>query len=176
MGYTAKRFDSSGRMLTEESRVNTAVCFTGHRELPDRLSAEYRGLVMAAWEALQRVYANGVRDFYTGGAAGFDQLAGELVLRLKSRDPSVSLHILLPYAGYTGKQTVESLRARKALLSAADEVTALFPSYFRSCFILRDRELVERTEGCIAYLRKVPSGTAWTVSFAKKKGMDVILL
>ena len=159
----------------EEKRIGS-VCFTGHRELPDALSAEYRELIRDTDLALKRVYEAGARDFYTGGAAGFDQIAGELVLRLKKKDPSVRLHVLLPYAGYTGKLNHAERLRRQTLLDGADEVRPIFSRYFRGCFLQRDRALVDQAESCIAYLRKAPSGTAWTVSFARQKGIPVVLL
>lgn len=153
-----------------------SVCFTGHRELPDPLSPEYRELVKNADMALNEAYEAGARVFYTGGAAGFDQIAGELVLRLKKKDPEVRLVILLPYGGYAGKCDAEERLRRKALFEEADEVVPLFTRYFRSCFLQRDKALVENADKCIAYLRKTPSGTAWTVSFARQKGIPVILV
>ena len=153
-----------------------SACFTGHRELPDPLSPEYRELIKNADMALNNAYEAGTREFYTGGAAGFDQIAGELVLRLKKKDPGVRLHILLPYEGYAGKLTSDERLRRKVLLEGADEVTSLFSHYFKSCFLVRDKALVENAEICIAYLRKSPSGTAWTVSLARQKGIPVVLL
>lgn len=157
------------------SRISSA-CFTGHRELPDSLSPEYRELVKSADIELKNAYAAGARDFYTGGASGFDQIAGELVLRLKKIDPTVQLHILLPYEGYVGKQSTEERLQRNALFKEADELAPQFSHYFKGCFLLRDRALVEKADICIAYLRKSPSGTAWTVSFARQKGIPVVLL
>lgn len=154
----------------------TSVCFTGHRDLPDPLSPEYRELIKNADMALKNVYEAGARIFYTGGAAGFDQIAGELVLRLKKKDPSVLLRVLLPYEGYAGRLTAAEKVRREELLRGADEVTPLFSHYFKSCFLQRDRALVENADSCIAYLRKTPSGTAWTVSFARQKGIPVVLL
>ena len=159
----------------EEERLYS-VCFTGHRDLPDPLSADYRQLVRDAGLALRHAYEAGARDFYTGGAVGFDQIAGELVLLLKKKDPSVRLIVLLPYEGFADTGTQAERSRRKALLEAADETRTLFPRYFKGCFLQRDRALVDHAESCIAYLRKAPSGTAWTVSFARKKGIPVVLL
>lgn len=159
-----------------EEKHAFSVCFTGHRDLPDRFSPEYRQLVRDTDMALRCAYEAGAREFYTGGAAGFDQLAGELVVLLKKRDPGVRLIILLPYAGFAGKADRAERERRAGLFAQADEVTPLFTHYFKGCFLQRDRALVENAESCIAYLRRSPSGTAWTVSFARQKGIPVVLL
>ena len=159
-----------------EEKQSVSVCFTGHRELPDPLSAEYRRLIRETDQALMREYEAGAREFYTGGASGFDQIAGELVMHLKQKDADVHLHILLPYTDYAGKMTRAEHTRRDKLLAEADEVTPLFAHYYRGCFLQRDRALVDRADVCIAYLRKAPSGTAWTVSFARQKGIRVVLL
>lgn len=159
----------------EEKHI-LSVCFTGHRDLPGPLTSAYRLLVRDTDQALMHAYEAGAREFYTGGAAGFDQIAGELVLRLKQKDPEVHLHILLPYPDYTGRLTSAWRKRRDALIQGADEVVPLFTQYHKGCFLQRDRALVDRADSCIAFLRKAPSGTAWTVSFARQKGIPVVLL
>lgn len=149
-----------------------SVCFTGHRDMPSRLSAEFREIVRNTQLAIDAAFQNGTRDFYTGGAPGYDQLCGELVLQLKKREPEVRLHILLPYPGYAAN----SGSAHERLVAAADETVCLYSHYFKGCFLMRDRELVSRAESCIAYLRKPRSGTAFTVSCARQKGIKVILI
>lgn len=153
-----------------------SVCFTGHRELPGTLTPEFRALVRDTANAIAKAYEEGAREFYAGGASGFDQLAGELVLRLKQKHPEVRLCVILPYTGYMGKLTAAERERRKALLAGADEVKSVSSVYYKGCFLQRDRALVDYAEGCIAYLRKSPSGTAWTVSFARQKGIPVTLL
>lgn len=163
-------------METVVQSPNRSACFTGHRALPDTGSPEYRELVRNARLALDSLTDAGITDFYAGGAAGFDMLAEELVLQKKERDDSIRLHVLLPYEGFGSGFAGEEKQRQKRILSLADEVVALCPRYFKGCFLLRDRELVARSDLCIAYLRKTPSGTAYTVSFARQKGIEVIHL
>lgn len=40
----------------------------------------------------------------------------------------------------------------------------------------RNQRLVEEADACIAYLRRAPSGTAYTVSRARQKGIEVFLV
>ena len=150
-----------------------SVCFTGHRELPPVRSAAYRQLVVHTEAAIRRAFDRGARRFYCGGAEGFDLLAGKLVLLEKERHLDIQLVLLLPYTGFgeafTAQDRAELLRQKKA----AEEVLYLSNHYFSGCMALRNRQLVEDADLCIAYLRRAPSGTAQTVSFAKEKGIEV---
>ena len=100
-------------------------------------------------------------------------LAGKLVLLENERHLDIQLVLLLPYTGFgeafTAQDRAELLRQKKA----AEEVLYLSNHYFSGCMALRNRQLVEAADLCIAYLRRAPSGTAQTVSFAKEKGIEV---
>lgn len=63
-------------------------CFTGHRII--KITPE---LVQRLREAIIAVIGQGVTEFYDGGAIGFDMLAAETVIELKSEYPDIRLHI-----------------------------------------------------------------------------------
>ena len=54
-------------------------CFTGHRIM--KITPE---LILRLKVAIIDVIGNGVTDFYDGGASGFDMLAAETVIELKT--------------------------------------------------------------------------------------------
>ena len=151
-----------------------SVCFTGHRELPPVRSAEYRQLGAGTEAAVRRAIAQGARRFCCGGAEGFDLLAGKLVLLEQKRHLDIQLVLLLPYTGFgesfAAGDRAELLRQKKA----AEEVLYLSNHYFSGCMALRNRQLVENADLCIAYLKRAPSGTAQTVGFAKEKGIEIV--
>ena len=152
-----------------------SVCFTGHRELPSRLSAAYRQLVGATRTAVCRAFDRGARIFYCGGAEGFDLLAGKLVLLEQERHLDIRL-VLLPYIGF-GEGFCEADRAElRRQKKAAEEVVYLSNHYVPGCMAIRNRQLVADADLCIAYLTRTPSGTAQTVSFAREKGIEVIFV
>lgn len=146
------------------------VCFTGHREMPEATSAEYRTIVRDTQNAIVAAIERGATDFYDGGAQGYDLLCAELVLLLKTRYPQIRLHLVLPYAG-----SARGERYAK-VLEGADEVIELFSRYHRGCMMIRDRRLVEEGELCIAYLRKQEGGTYYTVTTARQQEREVILV
>ena len=151
-----------------------SVCFTGHRELPLPRSAAYRQLVAGTEAAIRRAVEQGARRFCCGGAEGFDLLAGQLVLLEQTRHMDIRLVLILPYTGFGeafGAKDRAELRRQK---KAAEELVYLSAHYFPGCMALRNRQLVEDADLCIAYLTRSPSGTAQTVGFAREKGIDVI--
>ena len=151
-----------------------SVCFTGHRDLPPRASAAYRKLVGDTEAAIRRALERGARTFCCGGAEGFDLLCGQLVLAEQDRHLDIHLVLLLPFTGFgdrfPARDRAELLRQKKA----AEEVVYLSAHYFPGCMALRNRQLVEDADLCIAYLTRAPSGTAQTVGFAREKGIEII--
>ncbi len=151
-----------------------SVCFTGHRELPLARSAAFRQLVRATETAIRRAFADGARRFYCGGAEGFDLLCGKLVLLEKKRHLDIQLILLLPYTGFGESFSAADRAELSRQKKEAEEVVYLSTQYFPGCMALRNRQLVEDADVCIAHLVRSPSGTAQTVGFAREKGIEVI--
>lgn len=146
------------------------VCFTGHRELPDAASTEYRSLIRDTQEAIVAAIQRGATDFYAGGAKGYDLLCAELVLSLQEQYPQIRLHIILPYADFARGERY------KEVLSKADEVWEVNSAYRPGCLMMRNRRLVEEGDLCIAYLRQNSGGTFQTVTMAKKLDREVFIV
>ena len=53
-------------------------------------------MVQRLRDTITNVITEGVTDFYDGGAIGFDMLAAETVIELKTEYPDIKLHMLLP--------------------------------------------------------------------------------
>ena len=155
--------------------------FTGHRpaDLPGRgdLShPEAASLFSQLEKTVRLLYDEGVRDFYCGGALGFDTWAAQAVLTLKGEDPAVRLHLVIPHWGQEASWSEADRREYARILRAADESHILAPHYFRGCMQTRNRELVERAGILVAYCVKATGGSAYTVKHAQKKGRRVIRL
>lgn len=151
-----------------------ACCFTGHRELPDAGTEAYSALIAALEKAVSDAIAEGCDRFITGGAKGFDLLAGEWILASKKVDPSLSLAVYVPHRGQERKFTSEDQKRYQALINAADEVLILSESYYPGCMRVRNARMVEDAQYCIAYVRKKPSGSAQTMRMAEAKGRTVL--
>ena len=68
-------------------------CFTGHREIPF-LRRHHIAKVLK--QELEKLIEQGVIYFGAGGALGFDTMAAQTVLSLKSKHPEIKLILVLP--------------------------------------------------------------------------------
>lgn len=132
--------------------------FTGHRTLP--------GDLLPLREALRRqirqAYQAGCTRFASGGAAGFDLLAAELVLELK-RELPLELHMILPCRDQERNYSIGDRARYREILARADSVRYTAEQYYQGCMLTRDRVLAAAADACICYLTHSPSGTAYTV-------------
>ena len=60
--------------------------------------------------------------------------------------------------------------------AAADEVVILHESYLPGCMQERNRALVDSSSACIAFCRRATGGTAYTLRYARSRGLEIYLL
>ena len=77
---------------------NTACCFTGHRNIPQRKSGQIQERLR---NEIVTAIQNGYTFFYAGGAIGFDTMAAQAVLELKAQYPYIKLILVLPCVNQT---------------------------------------------------------------------------
>lgn len=153
-----------------------SVCFTGHRELSEiekRITAIRLSKLLATL-ARER----GLTDCYAGGAIGFDTLAALSVLSVKKCIPNLKLHLILPCEGQEKAWNEEQKATYYMIKEQADSVRTLSPFFYNGCMQIRNRELLEHADLCIAYLRPSTSsgGSLNTVLQATKMGIPIINL
>lgn len=154
--------------------TDCSVCFSGHREIPER---EKNALAARLDAALLRLIEGGYSHFYAGGAIGFDTMAAEAVLALRAQHPHIRLHLVLPCRGQENRWSADNRRTYKRIRDAADEVLYTSPvGYTPGCMQQRDRCLVERCCVCLCYLTRPAGGTAYTVAYARRRGLSVLNL
>ena len=156
--------------MTEHSG---SCCFTGHRVIP---TAHIQPLYEKLLESVEVARRNGFRDFYTGGAVGFDRLAASAVLKAKEKYGDISLHLLLPCLGQEEKWSREEQEAFHLECERADEVQYLALSYYDGCMRARNQALVDVADMCFAYVTNPRSGAGQTMRMAKEKGITVLNL
>ena len=105
---------------------------------------------------------------------GFDTLAAQTVLRLRERYPQIRLILVLPCLNQTRGWQQADVDIYEELKRRADKVTYTSESYFRGCMQKRNRHLVDNSSGCICYLTKPTGGTAYTVDYARRRGLRII--
>ena len=147
--------------------------FTGHRYIVASHKNRINELLV---RAIRYCYAEGCREFYNGGARGFDLTAAEVFLALKDEMPDARLVMILPCANQDAKWSSAESERFKRVLYLADEVICMSPVYYDGCMQVRNRELVSRSEILIAYLGQTTGGTAYTVRLAQSRGLRVFNL
>ena len=152
---------------------NWICCFTGHRRIDGEAMQELSRLLDGV---LDRLIADGVTVFRTGGAMGFDTLAALKVIERRERDPSLSLELCLPCRDQTQGWDARSREYYEYILTHADRVSYVQEAYTKGCMLARNRMLVDGSQFCIGYCTSERGGSAYTLDYAKKKGLRVINL
>lgn len=147
------------------------VCFTGHRKIPLEKKDE-----ITRWlkETLIQLINRGYLYFGAGGALGFDTLAAQVVLELKAKYPQIRLILVLPCLSQSDGWSDKDKAVYEDIKKRADKVVYTAQEYFRGCMHKRNRHLVDNSSICICYLTRRTGGTAYTVDYADKNGLQVI--
>lgn len=82
--------------MKEEKSYNTC-CFTGHRKLPEH---KIEGILKHLDQEVDNLINQGVLDFVSGGAIGFDLIAASLIAAKKKMGKVVRLTFALPYPNH----------------------------------------------------------------------------
>ena len=151
-----------------------SVAFTGHRCIPFE---ELTTLRDAAKTKVKLLYAMGITDYYCGMAIGFDLLAAEVVLSLKTTLPKLRLVAVVPYRGQSDAWSKIEQERHAAVLAKADEVIVLSERYFKGCLLRRNDFMLSHVCGVVAYFDGQPKGgTFYTCREARRKHLDIINL
>ena len=148
-------------------------CFTGHRQIPPGKQAE---IVEKLERVIISLYQRDVRFYGAGGARGFDALAAQTVLRLRGRCPGMKLILVLPCLTQTRGWPAADVAEYERIKGLADKVVYTSQAYTAGCMHKRNRHLVDNSSVCVCYLTKDSGGTAYTVRYARKRGLEVINL
>ena len=148
-------------------------CFTGHREIPPEKRAEIVGRLE---RVIVSLYQRGIQYYGAGGARGFDCLAAQTVLRLRESCPGMKLILVLPCLTQTRGWPAADVAEYERIKALANKVVYTSRAYTRGCMHKRNRHLVDNSSVCVCYLTKNSGGTAYTVRYARKRGLEVINL
>lgn len=162
---------SSFIISTDAQRRATTCCFTGHRSLP----ADRRPAILAALEStVDSLIAQGVTDFISGGALGFDQIAAALILSKRDSGQGLRLIFALPCRDHDSPWNAAQRRYFQTLADAADQIIYVSDQYSATCMRLRNEFMVNHADYCVCAYHHDKSGTGQTVRYAKRQGRTVI--
>lgn len=182
--------------FSEEDRART-VTFTGHRprklckDLPSRAAydkATYKPHFMKQLRtAINDQIKAGYRNFISGGAQGFDQLAFWAVESLKSHyqkaDPSIRIQniVFVPVLHQESRWAEKgsfSQEEYRLMLKKADQVVAVSSHPYRKelgskQMNERNKAMVDHAGLLIACINDLSSGTSHAVNYAASDGINV---
>lgn len=158
-------------MNTSDLRASTC-CFTGHRILPAHKVREIATLTARQIRSL--IIKNNVQFFGVGGAIGYDTLVAELLFQLKEKEyPHIKIILVYPFDGFTSRWTPEQKATYRRLLCKYDKVVCVSKTADREAYFARNRHLVDASAYCISYCTRNYGGTAYTVRYAKRQGLEI---
>ncbi|WP_087066746.1 SLOG family protein [Intestinibacillus massiliensis] len=162
--------------MTLPLRAHTC-CFSGYR--PEKIpgcdpaqAAPPAALADSLLRAVCNAAGLGYTHFVTGMSRGFDLWAAQAVLALAGT-AGLSLVCAIPFDGQDAGWPPAWRAAYDEALRHAAQVFLLAPAYAPGCYHTRNRFLVESSSRLICYFDGQPGGTAYTVRYAKRRGLEL---
>lgn len=156
-------------------------CFTGHRpeKLPwgtDESDQRCLDLKRRIAAALEDAYQKGMRHFICGMALGADHYFCEAALDLRHRYPGVTVEAAIPCEEQASRWREEDRNRYFALVKACDFETMVQHHYDRGCMLRRNRYMVDHSSMLIAAHDGLLGGTMYTLTYAMKKELEIVIL
>ena len=146
--------------------ISTTCCFSGHRVLKKDFNVEKLN------EIVDKLINNGYRTFLVGMAWGFDLKVFEVLLTKKNKN--IDIIACVPCKEQNAYFKKDEKLKYDNYLKQADKVVYVSNEYFDGCMQKRNRYMVDNSSILVAYLYSNIGGTKNTVSYAEKKGINII--
>ncbi|MBR1735741.1 MAG: DUF1273 family protein [Firmicutes bacterium] len=148
-------------------------CFTGHRRID---KAKQEGLREKLKAVIIGLIDEDYRYFGVGGAIGFDTEAALTVLELREVYPQIRLILVFPCENQTKGWKESDIEIYENIKARSDKYVYVSKEYTSDCMFKRNRHLVNNSSVCVCFLESEKGGTAYTVKYAKEKGLRIINL
>lgn len=152
---------------------NKTCCFTGHRKIP---SEQYDAIAGRLRVQIIDLIDKGYLYFGTGGAIGFDTMAAQMLLELREEYPQIKLILILPCSEQTRGWSLSDIAIYEGIKARCNKIVYTSEAYTKDCMFKRNRHMVDNSSVCVCYLTRENGGTAYTVQYAKGKGLNVIYI
>ena len=146
-------------------------CFSGHRIFSQK---RIEAIGKRLHEEIDRLIQQGITNFISGGALGFDHMAATLVLSKKHQGADIRLILALPCRDQDKEWTDMQKYMYHIFLAEADEVHYVSEKFTSDCMKKRNYFMVDKSAFCICALLRDISGTGQTVRYAQQQGLQVI--
>lgn len=159
----------------------TTLCFTGHRpfHLPgngDLQNVSLRRIMSRVHLGVKEAIDAGYTTFVSGMALGVDMWCARIIMELKPTHPELNLVCVLPFKGQDRDYPSVDKYEYDVTLHAADQVICLSDHYHSNCMRVRNQYMVDHSSKIIGVVKHFKSGSGMTINYAKKKGIDILLV
>jgi uncharacterized phage-like protein YoqJ len=157
--------------MSEAEKRKHRLCFTGHR--PEKLHSDEAAVCTVLSYAIDAAISDGYRTFITGMARGVDIWAAEIVLARKVINPEIRLICALPHPDFDKRWSAAWQARFQTILQQADLVREICPVYSKASYQIRNEWMVDHSARVIAIYNGASGGTANTIQYAEKNGVEV---
>ena len=165
--------------MLSDYTIGSACCFTGHR--PEKLpwgNNEYdphcNELKNKISDLVSSVYEAGIRHYICGMAKGCDLFFAEAVISLRYEKPGITLEAAIPCETQTRTWSEEERERYYYILSQCNTETLVQKEYTPDCMLKRNRYMVDNSAVLIAVFNGSVGGTAQTINYAKRRGLEIL--
>lgn len=168
-----------------------SVAFTGYREskmlksssrqpilkalFGESKQAKLNKIADATYQAIEGLYKQGFRYYYSGVSSGFDMIAALAVLELRNKYSDVKLIAVVPFVGQDDRYTPQDKFTYKQILEQADEVVIMSDRYIENAqYLKRNDYMLEHSSQLVCYYDGQRGGSMYTYNRAVKYGYDII--
>lgn len=172
-----KEIENSIKFLNSKT-----VCFTGHRsqKLPWGFNEDDERCVKMKKhlkETIESAIKRGYDTFITGMALGFDMICCEVVLELKKEYKHIKIIGALPCLNQDCKWPIKEQQRYRNLIKQLDDTRCIYDTYIGpECMLERNRFMINNSSLLIALFNGQAGGTKSTIDYAKKQGLEIIIL
>ncbi len=157
-----------------------SVAFSGYRTSkimhtnPDPLII--RSIESKLLTAIETLYAQGMRNFISGGAIGFDTLAAQAVLHSKDSHPDISLTLAIPFSGHDYNFSPKQKTRLQKIAASADHIIYVSQKFHDRAYLDRNKFMLRNSSTLVCYFDGQRGGTMYTVNRALRLGHKIINL
>lgn len=161
-----------------------SICaFTGYRleKLPfgdNETDPRCEQLKQKLFCEILRMTREGVNVFMSGMTRGADLWAAEAVLQIQNVKPSqkIELWAIVPYDRQPLAWSAKERARYQHILEQAARVEYISHDYYNGCLQKRNRYMVDHATHLLAVYDGQPGGTASTIRYARKKGLEITII
>jgi uncharacterized phage-like protein YoqJ len=125
-------------------------------------------------KAVDEAIGNGFTTFISGGSRGVDLYAAEIVIEKRENNPYIELIVALPHPDFEKRWGIDDRLLYEYALKNADYVKMVSDHYYKGCYQVRNRYMVDRSSLVIAFYNGAAGGTRNTMMYAEKMEVRIV--